>query len=385
MNLVKGSLQDELDRFFQVLNDQPFESRELTKAAFCKARQKLSHSAFVELNQQLLQSFFEAHDDRRWLGFRVCAVDGTTLNLPRTEAMWQSFGGHSIGGQQLPMARASQLYDVLNHLTIDAQLSTYDIGERELAARHLDHTSTDDLVVYDRGYPAFWLFALHQVQHRHFCARVTVNLYNETRDFYYSEAKEQIVTLSPSRQAIKQCRKLGLPVEPINVRLVRVCLEGKEDEILITSLRDDKCWPAELFKELYHLRWGVEEDYKVMKSRLEVENFSGRSSCTIYQDFHAKVLSKNLTAVLAFSAQDLAEQRFAHRKHRYQVNFTQAISKMKGSIVQLLSQQDPLPCIRSLINIFSITVEAVRPGRHYSRKTSVSLCRRYHASYKPTR
>ncbi len=108
MNLIKGSLQDELDRFFQVLNEQPFESRELTKAAFCKARQKFSHSAFVELNQQLLQAFYEAHDDRWWLG--VCAVDGTTLNLQRTEAMWQNFGGQPSGGQQLPMARAAISY-----------------------------------------------------------------------------------------------------------------------------------------------------------------------------------------------------------------------------------------------------------------------------------
>lgn len=316
----------------------------------------------------------------------MCAVYGTPLNLSRTEAISQSFGGQSSRDQQLPMVRASQLYDVLNHLTIDAQLSPYDTGKRERAARHLDHTSTDDLVVYDRGYPAFWLFALHRIQQHHFCARVTVNLYNETRDFYYSEAKGQIVTLSPSREAIKQCHKLDLPVEPIRVRLVRVSLEGKEDGILLTSLRDGECWPAELFKELYHLRWGVEEDYKIMKSHLDVKNFSGRSPHTIYQNFHAKVLSKKSNRrLVACSTQALAEQRFAHRKRRHQVNLTQAISKMKGSIVQLLSQPDPLPCIRALIDIFSITVEAVRPGRHYSRKTSTSLCRRYHTSFKPSR
>lgn len=42
---------------------------------FEKDAQKLSYSAFVELNQQLLQAFYEVHTDRRWLGFRVCAVD----------------------------------------------------------------------------------------------------------------------------------------------------------------------------------------------------------------------------------------------------------------------------------------------------------------------
>jgi IS4 transposase len=30
------------------------------------------------------------------------------------------------------------------------------------------------------------------------------------------------------------------------------------------------------FKELYHLRWGIETKYQMMKQRLELENFSGR-------------------------------------------------------------------------------------------------------------
>jgi hypothetical protein len=169
---------------------------------------------------------------------------------------------------------------------------------------------------------------------------------------------------------------------------------GKSNPI---TLRDGEYWPAELFKELYHLRCGETKrttvsswlpltDHPHVSHLLsETPSFSGRPSHTIYQDFHVKVLSKNLTTAFAFSAQDLAEQRFAHRKRLYQCNFTQVISKMKGSIVQLLSQPDPVPCIRALIDIFSITVEAVRPGRHYARKTSSSLCRRYHASYKHTR
>jgi hypothetical protein len=48
---------------------------------------------------------------------------------------------------------------------------------------------------------------------------------------------------------------------------------------------------------LYHQRWGIEEDYKVMKSRLTIENFSGFSVEAVLQDIHAKTLTKNLAAV----------------------------------------------------------------------------------------
>ena len=66
-----------------------------------------------------------------------------------------------------------------------------------------------------------------------------------------------------------------------------------------TSALDQQAYPYALFKELYHERWPVEEDYKVLKSRIEVENWSGESVLVIYQDFHAKIFTKNLAAIVA--------------------------------------------------------------------------------------
>ena len=45
--------------------------------------------------------------------------------------------------------------------------------ERELAAEYLLYSSPDDLFLYDRGYPAFWLFAFHAQEQRHYCAACT--------------------------------------------------------------------------------------------------------------------------------------------------------------------------------------------------------------------
>ena len=58
------------------------------------------------------------------------------------------------------MARLSQLYDPLNKITVDAIISPKHIGERELAAQHFLNIMPTDLVLMDRGYPAWWLFAL---------------------------------------------------------------------------------------------------------------------------------------------------------------------------------------------------------------------------------
>jgi hypothetical protein len=44
---------------------------------------------------------------------------------------------------------------------------------------------------------------------------------------------------------------------------------------------DNATYPLALFKELYHQRWPVEEDYKVIKLRVEVENWSGKSTLAV--------------------------------------------------------------------------------------------------------
>jgi hypothetical protein len=48
MNMIKGSLQDELDYFFKAIHAEEISTRTVTKSAFSKARKKLHHQAFIE-------------------------------------------------------------------------------------------------------------------------------------------------------------------------------------------------------------------------------------------------------------------------------------------------------------------------------------------------
>jgi len=44
---------------------------------------------------------------------------------------------------------------------------------------------------------------------------------------------------------------------------------------------------------------GAEENYKRLKQWVEIGEFSGKSVLSVKQDFYAKVLSTNLTAMIA--------------------------------------------------------------------------------------
>lgn len=115
----------------------------------------------------------------------------------------------------------------------------------------------------------------------------------------YSGDKEIITEIYPSKASAKKCKALGLNTSPIKLRFICIKLRTGEKEILITSLIDHQKYPYRIFSGLYQLRWPVEESYKTMKSRLEIENFSGKSCLAINQDFYAKIFSCNLTTILA--------------------------------------------------------------------------------------
>ena len=383
LSLLRGSYQNELDRFFKALLRFDVAKRIVTKAALCKARMKLKYQAFIELNFRLIQFFMQHFCLKTWMGFRLVAIDGSTIRLPRTADIEKHFGQWKVRqGRPSPMARLSQLYDTLNHITIDAIISPKRIGERELAAQHIRHILPTDLILMDRGYPAWWLFALIISMCANFCARIS-SKWTIVQSFLQSGAKESIIYLPLTFTSMKQAHKLNLALTPLKLRLLRFEMDGKI-QVLITSLIDTKMYPYEIFVDLYHKRWPVEEDYKIIKSRIELENFSGQSALSVYQDFHAKVFLKNLVSVLSSPINDALADITTEQVLDYKINFTQAISKTRDVLILLFnfSKSKLYQLIRDLQEVFMKTIEPIRPGRKYPRRRMASS-RRHFLCYKP--
>ncbi len=384
INFVRGSYQDELDKFFKTLHRFDVAQRVVSKVALAKARMKLKFQAFIELNQHLISYFDKYFNPLYWHGFRLLAIDGSMTRLPQIKEIAEHFGVWN-GRQGLPsaMARVSQLFDVLNKITVDAVICPKSSGERELAAHHLLKSMPNDLMLLDRGYPAWWLFKLIVSLNTNFCARISCTKWKAVRKFFYSGLSEKIISLPIHAASIAQCKEMGLDTEPLRLRLIRI-QNGHKVQVLITSLIDIQCYPIEIFYELYHYRWPVEEDYKVIKCRLELENFSGKSVLSVYQDFYAKIFAKNLVSVMAFPLKDSLKNDSGDKKYVYQINFTQALSKSKGVIALLFYETGNK--IRQLIadlqNIFQRTVEPIRPGRKYPRNHKAKN-RKFFLQYKP--
>lgn len=141
LNLRKGSISDELSRFFEVLHDQPL-ADSVSGSAFCQARKKLNPRALMALNEPLLAGFERHFSPRLWHGLRLLAVDGSTARLPNTADVIAEFGAPPAGAS-VPLARFSRLYDVLKG------------GETEVLAPSL---------LDEAGYPRAWFKHLYHLR-----------------------------------------------------------------------------------------------------------------------------------------------------------------------------------------------------------------------------
>jgi len=135
------------------------------------------------------------------------------------------------------MGMASVCYDLLNNLAIDSSINSTGTSERTCAEKHLNYAGENDLIFYDRGYNAFWLYVLHIKRNHSFCMRAKTNQNLAIKAFFESNEEEAVVTFEPNKTSIKTCAEKGIPTTPIKLRLVRV-EPGNEVEVLVTKLMD---------------------------------------------------------------------------------------------------------------------------------------------------
>lgn len=371
----KSSIQRELDRFYKAVSKSDFSIREATKGAFTQARAKLNPWAFQRLNDVAADSFYQGASYFVWHAKRLLAVDGTRMVLPNHPTVVEAFGQQHFGphaDSPRSLAMGSMLYDCLNLVTLDAQLAPYAASERDLLMLHLDKVKPGDMLLLDRGYPCFWLLFLLKARGIDFCVRLKDDWWLKVKAFTESDDRERIVTFSlPKKDRGKLADYPHLFEQELRCRLIKVELDNGEKEILCTSLLDAEQYTYEDFVELYHYRWNEEEAYKLLKCRVEVENFSGKTARAVRQDFHAKVLLMTLCAAYAHPIGERVVQEYKadeRRKHDQKINRTNALAATQDILVGVFIRRQYQRAMQAFDNLVASTREIIRPGRSEPRK-----------------
>lgn len=371
----KSSIQRELDGFFKAINKSDFNIREVTKGAFTQARAKLNPWAFKRLNEIAVNSFYEGAEIYTWYGMRTLSIDGTRLVLPNHPSVVEEFGQYEMGPKAdnpKCLALASTLYDTLNHITLDAEIAPYKSSEKELLLKHLEKVSSGDLLLLDRGYPSFWLLFLLKAKGIEFCVRLKDQWWLQVKEFVESEQTERIVTFRlPKKDRSKLAEYSQMLDTTIECRLIKVKLSTGETEVLCTSLTDMEKYERTEFESLYHYRWNEEESYKLLKSRIEVENFSGKTAIAVKQDFYAKVFLMTLCAAYAHPIEDKVVAEYEadqERKHSQKINRTNAVSMTQEVLISVFIHNQISSALTAFDKIVEKTREIIRPGRSNPRQ-----------------
>jgi hypothetical protein len=387
----KSGLQREMDSFFKETENEQFSIRKITKSGFSRSRQKLVLEAFLELNDIIWKDFYEEVDFYGYHGHKLLAVDGTYLNLPNHPSIHDEFDRRGMGrgkDKDLPksMCLLSALYDPVNYVTLDVQTGPTDGNEQDLLLKHLPKVERGDILLLDRGYPATALFAGLQSCGIHFIVRMREH-WSPVREFKASRKRDTIVTLTvPDKYYDSLREEFPSMKKEINCRLVKIALENGEEEILGTSLLDAAKYKLLELGELYQIRWGAEEGYKMFKARVQVEAFSGKTATAVKQDIYAKVMMMTLCAALAFPIEERviaecnAEKQTGKVKHRRKINRTFAYWSTKSILIGMFIKKTIKLALAVFDKQVAANTEIVRPGRHEKRKRRPP--RLYHMNYK---
>jgi len=368
MSSSNRSLQTELDDYFHKKGDDS-----VSRQAFTKQREMIKHEAFIDLNDLFVQKF-EKEDGEiaTYRGYRLFSADGTIIDLPNTQVLREHFG-YSSNGTDKTYAKglAITAFDVLNRITVFAELYRYDDSEKRrimgIADGFAELYKEKSIWLLDRGYPSFELFAKLEQNTQNFVIRASTQSLKEINN---ANKADQTITVTRGALSIK-------------LRVINLTLCSGESEKLVTNLFSDFT-PAD-FKELYAKRWEIETNYRFLKQKTYLEVFTGESVTAVLQDFHSSILVLNMAAIAEREQEDVLAKNNAvcssgkHSGCIYRPNKTKLIRDIKRDFVKLMM------CKSKASRVFRqfLLYKEVRryayldiPGRRFPRNFLLSNLRR---------
>ena len=347
----KGATQSVLNEFFQGLE----EGIHMTQQALSKARNHFDHSPFLKAFYEVVNAEYNLDNDSnlpRRYGYKFFAIDGSVIALPNLPELKKLFG--DVKGS--PSARADIVLDVLNDRIVEAEFEPLCHDERSMAKEHIRKLKgrirmEDSVFLFDRGYPSKELIGAILEANAHFIMRVKSKF---NIDIDAAPMGDSVVTLEDGTR----------------VRVVKFTLSSGQTETLITDLFDME---ESRFQELYFLRWSVEEKYDVVKNKLELPNFTGRSVNVLYQDFWISMLLANVASVAKAEADGKIQKKRERKanQYQYQTNVNNAIASLRNRFADAVFC--PNPSVRAsrvdaIIREIAASVVPERPDRNVPRK-----------------
>lgn len=369
IQMQSKSLNSELCEYFNDIDSLP------TASALCQQRDKLDIGAF----QRILHLFVNAFDDyKTWNGYHILACDGSDINIAYDEKDEET---KRRNGSDKPFSQyhLNGLYDCLNHIfwdtSIDTAAKTRECGALiEMIIKH-DYPS-NSIITADRGYEKYNLMACCIENNQKFLIRTKdINVYSSILsnlnlpDDEFDSDITKILTRKQTKETKSNKQKYTVITNKsefdyfniegfykMNLRVVRFKITDDTYECLVTNLTRDE-FNLEELKKMYHMRWGIETAFKVLKYIIGMISFHSKKRNFIQQEIYAAILLHCLTNMIT---ERVEIKQSGERKHTYKVNLSTAVTNMRLWLRKIIDTQELVKRIKKYL-------APVRPDRKYQR------------------
>src|SRR5215207_499280 len=192
-------------------------------------------------------------------GLRLMAVDSTTLDLADTPDNARAFGRpttqRGTKGGAFPQVRVVALIETGTHAICDAVLRPFRGGEAPAALRLLRSVGPGMLLLWDRGFHSYEMVRATRAREAHCLGRTKANVVLRPTEILADGSF--LATIYPTPTARRRGQD-GIALRVIEYALDTPAGPGQEKYRLITSLLDERAFPAELLAATYHERWEIE-------------------------------------------------------------------------------------------------------------------------------
>lgn len=350
-----------------------------SSSAFCQQREKL----YPEALYRVFRLFTDHIDNHKtYKGYYLLACDGSDLNIPFNpddkSTLHNQKGFKNGGYNQLHL---NALYDVLNHVYQDVFIGTHakpQEGRSLIDMVQLHNYPQKSIITSDRGYESYNLLAHFKEANQPFVVRVkdiksrtgilsklnlpdtefdmdTVRRITRKQTTETKNNKEYVILVNKSgpfdflESYDQSCYELPL-------RIVRFPITDSTYECLITNLSRDE-FSVDDLKEIYHLRWGIENSFRELKYTIGMLNFHSRKRKHICQEIYARIILYNFSqSILNNTDVSLKEDNI----YQYKIAFTSSVTLVRQYLKHMLDGDT----LRVRIKKFLIPI---RPGRSFKR------------------
>jgi hypothetical protein len=227
-------------------------------AAIVQARRRAGARLLRALFEAVARPVATAQTPSAFLGgLRLMAIDGTTIDVADTPENDRAFGRPTTkrGDGAFPQIRVLALIETGTHVICDAVIRPLHTGEVPTALRLLRSVGPGMLLLWDRGFHSYEMVRTTLGQRAHFLGRTKKNIVLRPTEILTDGSF--LARIYPSPEARRR-NEQGIELRVVEYALDTPAGPGREKYRLITSLLDERTFPAEQLAATYHERWEIE-------------------------------------------------------------------------------------------------------------------------------